>query len=60
VTSVKQSANQAARQLLASKVLLVRQGEETTVYRFRLSETGARLARASVTRSLRGALRRSH
>jgi hypothetical protein len=44
VTSVKQSASQAARQLLASKVLLVREGEETTVYRFRLSETGALVA----------------
>jgi hypothetical protein len=44
VTSVKRSADQAARQLLASKVLLVREGEETTVYRFRLSEAGALVA----------------
>jgi hypothetical protein len=44
VTSVKQSANQAARQLLASKVLLVREGEETTVYRFRLTEAGDLIA----------------
>jgi hypothetical protein len=44
VTSVKSSADQAARQLLASKVLLVREGEETTVYRFRLSDAGALVA----------------
>jgi len=44
VTSVKRSADQAARQLLASKVLLVREGEELTVYRFRLSESGALVA----------------
>ena len=47
VTSVKRSADQAARQLLASKVLLVREGEELTVYRFRLSDAGA-LAAGSV------------
>jgi hypothetical protein len=44
VTSVKRRADQAARQLLASKVLLVREGEELTVYRFRLSEAGALVA----------------
>jgi hypothetical protein len=44
VTSVKRNSDQAARQLLASKVLLVREGEETTVYRFRLSEAGALVA----------------
>jgi hypothetical protein len=44
VTSVKRSADQAARQLLASKVLLVREGEELTVYRFRLSDAGALVA----------------
>jgi hypothetical protein len=44
VTSVKRSADQAARQLLASKVLLVREGEEMTVYRFRLSEAGGLVA----------------
>ena len=44
VTSVKRSADQAARQLLASKVLLVREGEELTVYRFGLSESGALIA----------------
>jgi hypothetical protein len=41
VTSVKQGANDAARQLLASKVLLAREGEELTVYRFGLSAAGA-------------------
>jgi hypothetical protein len=44
VTSVKRSAEEAARQLLASKVLLVREGEEVTVYRFRLSDAGALVA----------------
>jgi hypothetical protein len=44
VTSVKQNADQAARQLLASKVLLVREGEETTVYRFRLTDAGSLVA----------------
>jgi hypothetical protein len=44
VTSVKRRTDQAARQLLASKVLLVREGEELTVYRFRLSEAGALVA----------------
>jgi hypothetical protein len=40
VTSVKKSAKDSARQLLASKVELTREGEELTVYRFRLSEDG--------------------
>jgi hypothetical protein len=40
VTSVKKSPNESARQLLASKIELVREGEELTVYRFRLSEDG--------------------
>jgi len=44
VTSVKHGANDAARQLLASKVLLVREGEELTVYRFGLNEAGALVA----------------
>ena len=44
VTSVKRAANETARQLLASKALLVREGEELTVYRFRLSEAGALVA----------------
>ena len=40
VASVKRSPKESARQLLASKVELVREGEEVTVYRFRLSEDG--------------------
>jgi hypothetical protein len=44
VASVKRSADVAARQLLASKVLLVREGEELTVYRFRLTDAGALVA----------------
>jgi hypothetical protein len=44
VTSVKRRADLAARQLLASKALLVREGEEMTVYRFRLSEAGSLVA----------------
>jgi hypothetical protein len=44
VTSVKPSGDQASRQLLASKALLVREGEEMTVYRFRLSDAGALVA----------------
>ncbi len=41
VTSVKKSPKESARQVLASKVELVREGEELTVYRFRLSEDGS-------------------
>jgi len=41
VTSVKKSARESARQLLASKIKLIREGEELTVYRFRLSEDGS-------------------
>jgi hypothetical protein len=40
VTSVKKSSKESARQLLASNIELVREGEELTVYRFRLSENG--------------------
>jgi hypothetical protein len=40
VTSVKKSAKESARQLLASHIELVREGEELTVYRFQLSEQG--------------------
>jgi hypothetical protein len=40
VTSVKKSSKESARQLLASNIELVREGEEITVYRFRLSEDG--------------------
>ena len=44
VTSVKKSAEESARQILASKLDLQREGEEVTVYRFRLSEAGALVA----------------
>src|SRR5918994_3340168 len=40
VASVKRSPKESARQLLASKVELVREGEELTVYRFSLDEDG--------------------
>jgi hypothetical protein len=40
VTSVKRNAKETARQLLASDVLLVSEGEEVTVYRFGLSKEG--------------------
>jgi hypothetical protein len=44
VTSVKQGANDSARQLLASKVVLAREGEELTVYRFGLNQAGTLVA----------------
>ena len=40
VTSVKRDTAERAEQLLASEVLLLSDGEETTVYRFRLTEAG--------------------
>jgi len=40
VASVKKSPKESARQLLASKIELLREGEEQTVFRFRLSEEG--------------------
>jgi hypothetical protein len=40
VTSVKKSSKESARQLLASNIELVREGEELTVFRFKLSEEG--------------------
>jgi hypothetical protein len=40
VTSIKKSAKESARQVLASKIELVREGEELTVFRFRLSADG--------------------
>jgi hypothetical protein len=40
VTSVKKSPTERARQLLASKIELGREGAEVTVYRFRLSDDG--------------------
>ncbi|HSA81594.1 MAG TPA: hypothetical protein VLE23_12305 [Geminicoccaceae bacterium] len=41
VTSVKRDTGERAEQLLASEVLLLSDGEEITVYRFRLTEAGA-------------------
>lgn len=40
VTSVKKTTEDGAKQLLASQVKLLREGEELTVYRFKLSEKG--------------------
>lgn len=40
VTSVKKPDGETTRQLLATTVDLDREGQETTVYRFRLSEAG--------------------
>jgi hypothetical protein len=40
VTSVKKTSKESARQLLASNIELTREGEELTVYRFKLSEQG--------------------
>jgi hypothetical protein len=40
VTSVKKSAKESARQVLASNIELGREGQELTVYRFELSEDG--------------------
>ncbi len=40
VTSVKRNAQESAKQLLASKVELTREGQELTVYRFRLDQYG--------------------
>jgi hypothetical protein len=44
VTSVKTDAEGSAKQLLASNVELTREGEETTVYRFQLTEAGGLIA----------------
>ena len=40
VTSVKKSAKESARQVLAGNIELGREGHELTVYRFKLSEDG--------------------
>ena len=40
VTSVKKTPSSTTRQLLASKIELVREGQEITVYRFRLESEG--------------------
>jgi hypothetical protein len=55
VTSVKRDTQERAEQLLASKVLLLSEGEETTVYRFRLTEAGDLVAGSvhSLSRELR-------
>jgi hypothetical protein len=47
VTSVKRDDSEPTRQLLASKVLLVGEGEEVTAYRLQLTEAGE-LVRGSV------------
>jgi len=44
VTSVKSETDGATKQLLASKVELTQEGEETTVYRFKLTEAGGLVA----------------
>jgi hypothetical protein len=61
VTSVKTSPKESARQLLASKIELMREGEELTVYRFRLSADGSLVAGSvhSLQRNLRAWRRRS-
>jgi hypothetical protein len=40
VTSVKKSGKESSRQVLASNLELAREGEELTVFRFRLNEDG--------------------
>jgi hypothetical protein len=40
VTSVKKSPQESAKQLLASQIELSREGEEMTVFRFRLTDEG--------------------
>lgn len=40
VTSVKRSTKESAKQILASKVELGREGQEATVFRFQLDEAG--------------------
>ena len=47
VTSVKRDVDGSAKQLLASRVELTREGEEMTVYRFQLTDAG-RLVAGSV------------
>ena len=44
VASVKRETDGSAKQLLASRVLLTQEGEETTVYRFRLTDVGGLVA----------------
>jgi hypothetical protein len=44
VTSVKRNAKDSAKQILVSEIELGREGQETTVYRFDLDESGALVA----------------
>lgn len=55
VTSVKSSETESARQILASRVDLKNEGEEITVYRFKLDENGGLVAGSvhSLQRDLR-------
>ena len=39
-TSVKKNAKESAKQILASKIDLKREGQESTIFRFELDETG--------------------
>lgn len=57
VASVKKSAQESARQLVASQVDLKREGQEVTVFRFRLDERGDLVAGSvsSLQRPLRSA-----
>lgn len=57
VASVKKSAQDSARQLVAAEVELVREGQELTVFRFRLGERGDLVAGSvtSLQRPLRSA-----
>ncbi len=55
VASVKRSASESAQQILATKILLKREGQEITAFRFRLDDEG-RLVPGSV-HSLKRALR---
>jgi hypothetical protein len=48
VASVKSSAEESTRQILATSVQLIREGQELTVFRFRLDAAGA-LVPGSVT-----------
>ncbi|MGI9500441.1 MAG: hypothetical protein ACR2P3_10405, partial [Geminicoccaceae bacterium] len=40
VTSIKKTPSSTTRQLLASKIELMREGQELTVYRFKLESEG--------------------
>ena len=57
VASVKQSAGEAARQIIATEVVLKREGEEYTVFRFTLDSDGALVPGSvhNLSRALRSA-----